>query len=71
MHRAWRVERLRPHVRAGLPGLFAVGLMLLWAVHNGGYDAETWYWGALATLAVLAATLVTLGAGLGACPAPG
>ena len=53
--------RLRPHIRAGLPGLLAVGLMLVWAVHDGGYDSETWYWGALATLGVLAAALVGLG----------
>ena len=35
--------------------------MLVWAVHNGGYDAETWYWGALALLAIIAATLLILG----------
>ena len=29
------------------PAAVVVALMLLWAVHNGGYDAETWYWGAL------------------------
>ncbi|MGH3264604.1 MAG: hypothetical protein ACRDNS_21725, partial [Trebonia sp.] len=28
----------------------------MWAVHDGGYDAETWYWGALASLGLLAAT---------------
>jgi hypothetical protein len=35
--------------------------MLVWAVHDGGYDSETWYWGALATLGLLAAVLVALG----------
>jgi hypothetical protein len=35
--------------------------MLLWAAHDGGYDAETWYWGALATLALLALMVVSLG----------
>jgi hypothetical protein len=27
--------------------------MVLWAVHNGGYDKDTWYWGALLLLATL------------------
>lgn len=47
--------RLRPHLPALVPGLLAVGLLLVWAVHNGGYDTETWYWGALAFLGLLAA----------------
>ena len=34
--------------------------MLVWAVHDGGYDAETWYWGGLASLGVLAMTAVVL-----------
>jgi O-antigen ligase len=52
--------RIRPHLPALIPGLLLVGLMLLWAVHDGGYDAETWYWGALATLGLLAATVIGL-----------
>jgi hypothetical protein len=36
-----------------LPGLVIVALALVWAVHNGGFDADTWYWGALVTLATL------------------
>ena len=35
--------------------------MLLWAEHDGGYDADTWYWGALLTLALLVVTVVGLG----------
>jgi hypothetical protein len=35
--------------------------MLVWAVHNGGYDEETWYWGTLVSIALLAATMVILG----------
>jgi O-Antigen ligase len=27
--------------------------MLVWAVHNGGYNQDTWYWGALAMLFLL------------------
>jgi hypothetical protein len=53
--------RLRPHLTALVPGLAIVALMLVWAVHNGGYDAETWYWGALASLALLATVVVGLG----------
>ncbi len=41
-----------------IPGLVVVALMLLWAVHDGGYDADTWYWGALLVLGLLA-TVVT------------
>jgi O-Antigen ligase len=52
--------RLRPHLAALVPGLLVVGLMLVWAVHDGGYDAETWYWGSLAALGLLAATIVGL-----------
>ncbi len=44
------------------PGLLAVALMVLWAEHDGGYDADTWYWGALLLLGLLAATVVGLGA---------
>jgi hypothetical protein len=46
---------LRPHLRAGLPALVAVGLMLVWAIQDGGFDASTWYWGALVLLATFTA----------------
>lgn len=35
--------------------------MLVWAIHDGGYDADTWYWGALALLALLAAVVIGRG----------
>jgi hypothetical protein len=44
-----------------IPGLVVVALMLVWAVHDGGYDADTWYWGALVVLAVLASVVVVRG----------
>jgi hypothetical protein len=44
-----------------LAGLAAVGLMLVWAVHDGGYDADTWYWGALVLLALLTGVLIARG----------
>jgi hypothetical protein len=47
--------RLRPHLRAGLPALVAVALMLVWVIQNGGFDASTWYWGALVLLATFTA----------------
>ncbi|MDQ6819097.1 MAG: tetratricopeptide repeat protein [Actinomycetota bacterium] len=47
---------LAPH-SAAIPAYCAVGLMLVWAAHDGGYDADTWYWGALVALALVAATL--------------
>ena len=52
-----------PRSAAALPGLLGVGLMLVWAIHDGGYDEETWYWGALAVLALLAGSLCVLGTG--------
>ena len=45
------------------PGILTVGLMLVWAADNGGYDAITWYWGALVMLALTAATIIGLGRG--------
>ncbi len=49
---------LRDHLKAGLPALVAVGLMLVWAIRNGGFDASTWYWGALVLLATFTAVFV-------------
>jgi hypothetical protein len=37
--------------------------MLLWAAHDGGYDADTWYWGALLVLGTLAASAALVGPG--------
>jgi hypothetical protein len=53
------LESLRPYARAGLSGSVAVALMLFWSVDDGGYDAWTWYWGALVALAALAVILTT------------
>ncbi len=52
----------RQHTPAVVPGLIAVALMVLWAEHDGGYDADTWYWGALVLLALV--TAVVLGRGV-------
>jgi hypothetical protein len=54
-------QSLRPPPSQILLGLPAVALMIVWAVHDGGYDADTWYWGALATLGLLAVALIGLG----------
>jgi O-Antigen ligase len=51
--------QVKPHMAALVPGLIAVGLFVLWAVQNGGFDSTTWYWGALLLLATLAVLLVT------------
>jgi hypothetical protein len=53
-----RLPRLAP---ALVPALATVALMLVWAAHSGGYDTDTWYWGALLLLAVLTVTLIALG----------
>jgi hypothetical protein len=52
---------LAHQLTALLAGLPAVGLMLVWAVHDGGYDTDTWYWGALVMLALLTAALIARG----------
>jgi tetratricopeptide (TPR) repeat protein len=44
-----------------LPGLLVVALMLVWAVHDGGYDEDTWYWGALVMLALFTALVIARG----------
>ncbi len=45
---------VRVHMGPAIPGLIATGFLVLWAADNGGYDAGTWYWGALLTLSMLA-----------------
>ncbi len=46
-----------------IPGGIGVALMLVWAVHDGGFDEDTWYWGALVLLALLTAIVVARGVG--------
>ena len=60
--------RLRPHAPSFVPGVAVVAVMLLWVIDNGGYDAGTWYWGALLFLGMLA---VMLPLGLLRTPPPG
>lgn len=50
----------RRHLPALLPGIPAVALFIVWAAHEGGFFPDTWYWGALATLALLTATVAGL-----------
>ena len=63
-------SRWAPHLPAALPGLAAVALFLVWTVHDGGYDEDTWYWGALAMLALTAGSYVALGTKRRAIPRP-
>ena len=53
--------RLKPHAVALIPGGIIVALMLVWAVHNGGFDEDTWYWGALTVLALFTAIVIARG----------
>ncbi len=46
---------------AVVPGLVLVGLMVVWAVHDGGYDEDTWYWGALLALLLAAWSALAVG----------
>jgi hypothetical protein len=50
------------------PGFAAVALLIVWAAHEGGFFPDTWYWGALAVLALLAVTVAGLGARIGPLP---
>ncbi len=52
--RAWISPRFPP-----ITAVLAVSLMVLWAYHDGGYDADTWYWGALVTLSLLLVAVMT------------
>ncbi len=52
-------SRLRPHLPAAAVGLILVALMLVWAVHDGGFDQDTWYWGALVALSLLVLVVTT------------
>ena len=58
---ASRAGKLRPHIAALVPGLVVVGLMVLWAEHDGGYNGDTWYWGALILVGVTAAVVIAFG----------
>jgi O-antigen ligase len=65
--------RLRTDAAVLVPGLLAIGLIVLWATYAGGYpvqvgdgpsfDPDPWSLGALAAVGLLAATLAGLGAG--------
>ena len=39
--------------RTAVPAGILLALLVLWTAHDGGYDADTWYWGALVLLAVV------------------
>jgi hypothetical protein len=55
--RGWRpLESWRDALVAVPVGVLFV-LLILWTAHDGGYDEDTWYWGALALLALLAMVL--------------
>ncbi len=58
---ASQAGKLRPHVAALIPGLAVVALMVLWAEHDGGYNADTWYWGALVLVGLFAAIVIGFG----------
>jgi hypothetical protein len=55
------IRRRLTDAPALMPGFVAIGVLLVWAVHDGGYDADTWYWGALVLASVLTAALITRG----------
>ena len=38
-----------------IPAIVALTLIVIWSEHDGGFDQDTWYWGALVLLVTLAA----------------
>lgn len=60
------VRMVAGHLSAA-PALTGVALMILWSAHDGGYGADTWYWGALALLSML---VFLVGAGIHAVRLP-
>lgn len=52
---------ISPANRVLAPAFLATALMVLWAAHDGGYDEDTWYWGALVLLSMLGVTNVVAG----------
>jgi len=63
-----RSEVSRAFPASVLPGFAALGLLIVWAAHEGGFFPDTWYWGALTMLALLVVTVVGLGPKLGPIP---
>src|SRR5438270_7480115 len=54
-------EKLGLHTGALVPGLAVAALLILWAAHDGGYNTDTWYWGALVLLGMLGVVLISFG----------
>jgi O-Antigen ligase len=52
----WPLGSWRDALAAAPVGVLLV-LLILWTAHDGGYDEDTWYWGALTLLALLAMVL--------------
>jgi O-Antigen ligase len=42
---------------SAVPAFAALAVMILWSAHDGGFDADTWYWGALVMLGLLAISI--------------
>jgi hypothetical protein len=40
------------------PAVAVLVLIVIWSEHDGGFDQDTWYWGALVLLVVLAAAML-------------
>src|SRR5690242_10530138 len=47
---------LRRHGPA-VPVFIALAVMILWSAHDGGFDEDTWYWGALVMLSLLVVSI--------------
>jgi O-Antigen ligase len=63
-HRSFSAAYLRRTATVHLPAVpafTALALMILWSAHDGGYDADTWYWGALLLLTLLAVSVCAVG----------
>lgn len=67
------IPRTLGRAQAELPALpvaAALAVMILWSAHDGGFDADTWYWGALVMLSLLVVSLITQGGVVARLPRP-
>src|SRR5947208_13336457 len=60
---SWSARRLAAAHLSAVPAFAALAVMILWVAHDGGYDEDTWYWGALVLLGLLAVSVITCGTG--------
>ena len=46
---------------SAFPAFVALAVMILWSAHDGGFDTDTWYWGAFVMLGLVVASISARG----------